>query len=62
MPINMGLIIVLSIIYVDPLPAPKSHPDPKRYMFNQKAYYYMAGFQLLCLQGYATYVGILLVY
>ena len=61
MPLNLGTIFILSVIYVDPVPAPEGHPDPVGYERKQKLFLY-GTFALFCfLLAFFVSVAVVLV-
>ena len=61
MPLNMGLIFLLSVIFVDPKPAPINHPAPAEYEKKQKQYMYLMFYWLCLLTGFSSFTGVILV-
>ena len=61
MPLNLGAIYLLCVIFVDPIPAPADHPDPKLYEKKQKRYLF-GSFGLFCtLFIISVFIGVVLV-
>lgn len=60
MPLNIGIIYTLSVIYVDPVPAPKDHPSPSTFESRQRLIMYTSYFWICCLLLYCIYVASLL--
>lgn len=62
MPLNILFIFLISVILVDPIPAPADHPDPEKFARKQKVYLYIMAWLTACIFVYSVYVSILLVF